>query len=76
MRELSIEQMTDQHHRGNATALLPDGPPGPMHYRGRWWSIPRGGHAYRPVAPHDAATFDDHARRLARIAPENQDGAR
>lgn len=51
---------------GAATALLPDGVPGPVSYDRQWWVIPHGETEYQPVTdPERATALDRHLERLA-----------
>lgn len=69
---LSTDDMAELIITGHAAPLLPDGVPGPVHYRGHWWAIPHGGIHYTPASTDQARQLDEHAYRLGLAAKRLQ----
>ncbi|MEV4649056.1 hypothetical protein [Saccharopolyspora sp. NPDC049357] len=65
MTTITAEQMREHLADGQATPLLPEGIPGPVHHAGRWWLIPEDAHDYQPADADRAARLDEFAQRLA-----------
>lgn len=65
MSTITAEQMREHLASGQATPLLPEGIPGPVHHSGHWWLIPDGAHDYEPADAARAAQLDEFAQRLA-----------
>ncbi len=73
--QITTDDMTELITAGHAAPLLPDGVPGPVHYRGHWWAIGHGATHYTPTSTEQARQLDEHARRLGLAACHLQDPA-
>jgi len=64
---LAITVMVEHVRAGRAVPLLPEGAPGPVRHRDRWWAIRVGQTHYQPVTdPRVIAQLDADAGRWHR----------